>query len=294
VEALWSLVWKGLITNDTFRALRAFLAPEGDRKGRRGPRASPLYRSRRDAPASGEGRWSLLQARVEKPPTPTEWSTAMAQQLLARYGLVTRAVAQTEGIEGGFGAVYDVYKAMEESGRIRRGYFVAGVSATQFVLPPAVDLLRSLRPPSEPLEVVHLAATDPANPYGSVLPWPDAEAAPVRATRSAGAQVVLVDGALAAWLGRGGKQSFVWLPAAEPDHTQVARAVAQQFAAIGHTAQAERRGELMLVEINGEEVARHPLALFLTEVGFVPSSLGFHLRRPRPSFETVLGTKRDD
>ena len=287
VDALWSLAWKGLITNDTFRALRAFLTPASDRKGRRISRTAPSYRSRRAAPASAEGRWSLLQSRVEVAATPTEWSAAVAQQLLSRYGLVTRAVAQAEGLPGGFSAVYDVYKALEEAGRIRRGYFVAGVGATQFVLPPVVDLLRSLRQEPEPAEVVRLAATDPANPYGALLPWSE----PGRAARAVGAHVVLVNGALAAWIGRGGRQAWVWLPDSEPDRTHVARAVAQQFAALGHAAQAERHGGLVLAELNGQQATQHPLALFLTEVGFVPSSLGFHLRRSRPSLDELLGPK---
>ena len=61
---------------------------------------------------------------------------------------------------------------MEDGGKLRRGYFVAGLGATQFALPGALDLLRSLRePPPEP-EVAVLAATDPANPYGATLKWP--------------------------------------------------------------------------------------------------------------------------
>ena len=294
VEALWSLVWKGLVANDTFRALRGFLSPPGERKGQRRPRAVPGYRSRRASPASAEGRWSVLETRVKQAPTPTEWSTSVTQQLLARYGLVTRAVATSEGLVGGFGAVYDVFKALEASGRIRRGYFVSGVGATQFVLPPVVDLLRSLRTPSEPPEVVLLAATDPANPYGAFLPWSEPGTAEMaRAARAVGAHVVLFDGALAAWIGRGGRQARVWLPDAEPDRTTVARAVAQQFAVLGHAAQAERHGGLVLEEVNGQPATEHSLALFLTEVGFVPSSLGFHLRRARPSLEEFLGTKRD-
>jgi ATP-dependent Lhr-like helicase len=207
---------------------------------------------------------------------------------------VTRAVAQSEGLVGGFSAVYDVLKALEESGRIRRGYFVSGVGATQFVLPPVVDLLRSLRTAGERPEVVSLAATDPANPYGSLLPWTEAEAeAQPRPARAVGAHVVLVDGALAAWIGRGGRQASVWLPTTEPDRTKVARAVAEQFALLGRRAQAERDGGLVLAEINGEAATQHPLALFLTEVGFVPSSLGFHLRRVRPSLDDVFQTKRE-
>src|SRR5205807_8715883 len=102
----------------------------------------------------------------------TEWSTATAQQLLSRYGVLTREVAAAEGIVGGFGAVYDVLKALEDAGRIRRGYFVGGVGATQFALPAALELLRSLRETPEDPEVVTMAATDPANPYGTTLQWP--------------------------------------------------------------------------------------------------------------------------
>ena len=61
---------------------------------------------------------------------------------------------------------------MEENGRIRRGYFVAGLGATQFALPGALDLLRSLRDAPDDPEVAVLAATDPANPYGATLKWP--------------------------------------------------------------------------------------------------------------------------
>ena len=113
------------------------------------------------APPSAEGRWSLVTDRIQHVASPTEWSTAVAQQFLSRYGVLTREVAGAEGLFGGFGAVYDVLKALEDAGRIRRGYFVGGVGATQFALPAALDLLRSLTTmPDEP-EVVVLAATDP-------------------------------------------------------------------------------------------------------------------------------------
>ena len=63
-------------------------------------------------------------------------------------------------------------KGLEENGRIRRGYFVAGLGATQFAMPGALDLLRSLRDAPDDPEVAVLAATDPANPYGATLKWP--------------------------------------------------------------------------------------------------------------------------
>ena len=100
---------------------------------------------------------------------------------------------------------------MEEGGRIRRGYFVDGLGAAQFALPGAVDRLRSMREQPGELagergRVVHLlAAADPANPYGAALAWPRRDEADRRPfQRAAGAYVVLVDGAAALYLERGG------------------------------------------------------------------------------------------
>ena len=84
-------------------------------------------------------------------------------------------------------------KALEESGRVRRGYFAADLGATQFAMPAAVDLLRSLRirRDGDPSEVLLLAATDPANPYGSLLKWPTGGDSTSSLQRSVGARVVL-------------------------------------------------------------------------------------------------------
>jgi ATP-dependent Lhr-like helicase len=94
---------------------------------------------------------------------------------------------------------------------VRRGYFVAGLGAAQFALPGAVDRLRSFRDPLPPAsggtgsagDPLVLAATDPAQPFGAALPWPD-HAEGGRPARTAGAHVVLIDGELAAHLERGG------------------------------------------------------------------------------------------
>src|SRR5258705_9212920 len=128
----------------------------------------------------------------------------MAQQLLTRYGVVFRETAHAENLPGGFSAIYDVMKALEESGKIRRGYFAADLGATQFAMPAAVDLLRSLRvqQDADRVEMLQLAATDPANPYGALMRWPaapDARASGTSLTRSVGARVILCDGALVAY-----------------------------------------------------------------------------------------------
>ena len=222
------------------------------------------------APRTAEGRWSLIpsaNARVSA----TEAATALAQQLLARYGVLTREVAAAEGIAGGFSAVYDVLKALEDAGRIRRGYFASGVGATQFALPAALDLMRSLKEPPEEPEVVLLAATDPANPYGTILQWPEQPPAEGRGrgpTRSAGSVVVMVNGALAAYISRGARQLLAFLPEDEPAQSMTGRAVAKALARMG----------LLVQEINGSPAAEHPLAAHLIEAGFNPSAMGFQIR----------------
>src|SRR4029434_2433404 len=102
----------------------------------------------------------------------TKWAAAVAQQIITRHGGVTRESLNTEAIPGGFGLIYPVLKGLEENGRLRRGYFVAGLGATQFALPGALDLLRSLREKPDDPEIAVLAATDPADPYGAALKWP--------------------------------------------------------------------------------------------------------------------------
>ncbi|HET6337591.1 MAG TPA: hypothetical protein VFG30_30405, partial [Polyangiales bacterium] len=214
--------------------------------------------------------------------TQTERSAALTETLLQRYGVVTREVASVEGITGGFSAVYDVFKALEEGGRIRRGYFVSGVSAMQFALPGVLEQLRSLRREPDLPEVVHLAATDPANPYGALIKWPEAGAGRSLA-RAAHALVILINGALAAYLARGGRTMQVFLPEAEPDRTHVARALAARLRLLASTPE---RGGLAIAEIDGEPAEQHSLGPQLREAGFLPSKQGFYL--PRNAREQVL------
>jgi len=199
----------------------------------------------------------------------------MAEQLLARHGVLTREGTLAESITGGFGLLYPVLKAMEERGRVRRGYFVAGLGAAQFALPGALDLLRSLRDPSEDAEIAFLSAVDPANPYGATLKWPPVPGPEgVRGpTRTVGALVVLVDGALVGHMARGDRQLLTWLPEAEPERSRAARALAHTLIVRARSGGDSPLG--MLIEtINGGPALVHPLAQFLTEAGFLPGALG--------------------
>ncbi len=128
-----------------------------------------------------------------------------------------------------------------------------------------------------------LAATDPANPYGALLPWPTVQTEGDRQrppfARSVGAKVVLIDGALAAWVARGARAAWVQLPENEPDRSSHARALAEALA--GFAARSDRSTGVLIAEINGRAAAQHPLAPFLIEAGFQPGVQGFHLPRYR-------------
>jgi len=306
IEALWSLVWRGLLTNDALHALRAYCEkPAGTGRNAKPARRvhnQSSFRSRRTTPPTAQGRWSLNEiafaAARNNPTEQTEWSHAVAQQLLTRYGVVFRETAHAENLPGGFSAVYDVLKALEESGRVRRGYFAADLGATQFAMPAAVDLLRSLRnTQQEQSEVLMLAATDPANPYGALLRWPTAPEEGSLLTRSVGARVVLVDGALAAYIRRGNPNLQVLLLEEEPPRSQTARALAEflvQHVQRGDNPEGRGRTSMLITQVNGVPVAEHPLARFLLDAGFQAAPLGFNVRRNLPALPGRAAEARPD
>jgi ATP-dependent Lhr-like helicase len=283
VDAIWDLVWKGLLTNDTLHALRAYSSPP---ERTRRPGRGTTFRSRRLIPPSAEGRWTVVPTPAS---SPTTWAAAMANQLLVRHGVVTRDAAAIEQLPGGFSALYPVLRRLEETGRIRRGYFVAGLGAAQFAQPGAVDLLRDMRDDRDEIVTVTLSATDPANPYGVLIPWPlrlddDGQRASSsrsgHATRTAGARVVIVNGRAAAWISRGDRQLVVGLPDDEPERSRIGRAMARELVAIATRAPEGRRGWL-IEEINGRPAIEDGASAFLLEAGFTSTAMGLQLRVPR-------------
>ena len=274
VDALWSLVWSGLVTNDTLHPLRAYVASPA--RSRREARAE-RFRSRRLVPASAEGRWAAVTTTERA--TPTAWAAALTQQLLSRHGVVARDVTALEPVPGGFSTIYPVLRRLEDTGRVRRGYFVAGLGGAQFAEPGAVDLLRAERDPAAAPVAVTLAATDPANPYGALVDWPT-WAGGGKASRVAGARIVLVDGHAVAWIARGDRQLLVAVPEDDPDRTTRARALARELVRLAHSSPADRRGWLV-AELNGEPATASSLARYFVEEGFAVTSGGLQLRVPR-------------
>ena len=290
--AIWDLVWAGVITNDTLAPVRALLAPGTRTAHSRRPRAPRVRYGRyagltapgrpasalRPAPFAMGGRWSAVPP-LER--DPTRRAVAAADVLLDRHGVVTRGAVAAERTSGGFSAVYPILKASEESGRTRRGYFVAGLGAAQFALPGAVDRLRAQARPAdarEPVPTLVLAATDPANPYGAALAWPAAASdSPAgaggrghQAARKAGALTVLVDGACVLYVERGGRTvlSFSDVPAVlQPAADALALAVRDGAL-----------GKLAVERADGAPVVSSPLGDALAAAGFRPTPRGLRLR----------------
>ena len=205
VTAVWDLVWAGLLTNDTLAPLRvvtsggaAVRRPAAPRRaapaarlaipprtpptvgvfnprpaprgygGGGGGRRRPAMPSR-TGPPTVTGRWSLLPARAGDADgaAATMRAHAQALTLLERHGVLTKGAVAAERVPGGFGAVYPVLRAMEETGQCRRGYFVAGLGAAQFALPGAVDRMRALAGDPRPADPwASGAAADPCRTYG--------------------------------------------------------------------------------------------------------------------------------
>jgi len=251
VDALWDLVWCGEVSNDTYAPLRA-LGPR-TRGAVQRPSRRPLMRL---TPPRAAGRWSLVSGLREPLPSPTERLHALCGALLQRHGVLTREAALAEGVPGGFAGLYPVLRAMEESGRIRRGYFVDGLGGSQFALPGAVDRLRSEA--QGDAGIVALSAVDPANPYGVSIAWPDS---PLRTARAAGAFVVLDGGVLRLYLERGGR-SLATFGEVTAAHLQ---ALAQA---------ATRAGRLEIVSVDAAPVHGNAIVQAMREGGFGPSPRG--------------------
>ena len=278
LAALWDLVWAGEVTNDTLAPLRAFLG--GNRGSRPTTRsASRIGRPRpgrltRIGPPAGAGRWSLVAPLLQPRPTSTESAHLYALQMLERHGVVTREAVLAEGTVGGFASIYGVLKTMEERGQVRRGYFIDGLGAAQFAMPGAIDRLRDQRStdaldlhPADAPPALVLAATDPAQPYGATLAWPQTTGRP---TRSAGALVVVSEGRALAWCDPRSHQLVAF------GHATTDRSWVQALIAL---VKDGRRRQLEIRKINGADAYEYPeIVEMLKENGFVESYRGLVLR----------------
>ncbi|MDH3005477.1 ATP-dependent helicase [Gordonia alkanivorans] len=289
-SALWDLVWAGQVSNDTFAPVRALLHP---RRSPTTPRSAPAHRARGRAPRLRAGRLSAryLTEHASGPPVsptasgrwfaldrpeidPTIATQALCDQLLTRYGVITRGSVTAEEVTGGFARVYKALTIFEDNGQVRRGYYVDGLGGAQFASPATVDELRRHALPDRkpPREATILAATDPGNPYGAALEWPrsrDADAGH-RPGRKPGALVVLVDGELVCFVERGGKTLLTF--------TDSIPALESAAGALVALVRAGRISRLTIDAIDSEPVRGTDFGKVLVEAGFSTTPRGIRLR----------------
>jgi ATP-dependent Lhr-like helicase len=254
-EALWDLAWAGEVTNDAFAPLRARRLRAVSSAERRGRRFGSRRRGTGEAVA---GRWSLTERLFGAAPGAGPRLRAQAELMLERYGIVTREAVLAEGVPGGFAALYGELSNLEVLGTARRGYFVEGLGGAQFALAGAVERLRGL--PRGEREYLLLAATDPANPYGALLPWPKREDSR-RPSRTPGAFVLLRDGEPVLYVERGGRGI---LRLAQLGPGELAEAIAELAAA----ARDKLVPRLAIERIDGEPAIGSGLEETLIEAGF--------------------------
>lgn len=322
-EALWDLVWAGRVTNDTFAPVRGLLAataPGGRRPPAR-PRRARILRgvpARRGVrvgvslPASLGGRWSLLGGGGTDP---THRALTRCEVLVARHGILSRGAVLAEDVPGGFADLFPVLRALEDSGRVLRGHFVEGLGGAQFGDPAAVERLRmfdegvsgarsggggggafTLGGPdgNGGDSAVVLSALDPANPFGSVFPWPPVASveagdvggstgaaaaahdspssrAPGVPSRRAGAVVIIRGGHLVAWMPGGGRSLLTF--------TELEADLRDACVALVGALREGGGGGVSVETVNGVPVSRSPVGEMLHAAGFswTPSGLRLHV-----------------
>jgi ATP-dependent Lhr-like helicase len=267
---LWQLVWAGEVTNDLWMPLRAprrlpAVRPMSGRFSRRGARGGGA------AHGATSGRWSLTDRLFARGADADARARAHAEIVLERHGVVTRSGVLADGLPGGFAGIYRALGEVETLGRARRGYFLAGMGGAQFALPGAVERLRDMREPpeGEPTALV-IGAADPAQPYGASVPWP-ARTDARGPSRTFGAQVVLVDGEVVAFLERGGKRLLI-LTALDDARVAIA------LDALAEWIRAARTRKVAIERVNGEPVFGTPIEAALIRVGFTTGLRALELR----------------
>jgi ATP-dependent Lhr-like helicase len=160
--------------------------------------------------------------------------------------------------------------------------------------PPQSGGAMTTPPQSGGARILVLAATDPANAWGAIIDWPPSPT-DARPQRSAGARVVLRDGVLLGWMGRGDHPLITFLPEGEPDRTAAAHALAGALAGL---VDGGSRPVLLVSSIDGVHAADSPLRSVFAHAGFVATARGLFKRRavvaPEPRREMAMAARRHD
>jgi len=255
LRTLWKLVWNGEVTSDSLDALRARLSATTVRAHRR-PR--PRYTTRKRVLPGTAGRWTLLSGPGAGFASEGERERARARQGLERYGIVSRDIPGDEGI--GFDKVAPLLGELVDAGRAESRDLL-GVGEPQFLAPGAGAIWEQTE--CDPAGG-WLSASDPANPWGLVVPWPPMTSG-YRPRRVPGARVFFQGGALIGYLTSTGRGLHI---------PRGLGALSRVVTLIKCAAQ----GPVFLETVNGEPPYRTPWHGELVDAGFSPSRRGYLLR----------------
>jgi ATP-dependent Lhr-like helicase len=160
------------VTADGWSALRNLIAPRtaAERAWGSAERRAGLRQGSRSVVQS-DGRWSLLAAGIDlaEPLDRDALAEALAEQLVARWGVVFRDVLAFESFALPWREIVWALRRLEARGKLRGGRFVNGFVGEQYALPEAVEMLRAVRREPRRGSVVRLSACDPLNLTGAIL-----------------------------------------------------------------------------------------------------------------------------
>ena len=189
-RALWELVAAGLVTADGFDSLRVLIDPR-----RKVVCQEAAIRSVRK-PRNTVGRWCLLNpaaGAVESVGAQAERREAELESacwmLLRRYGVVFRDLLERETTVPRWRELLGMLRRLEARGSVRGGRFINGFGGEQFAVPDAVVSLRETRSAGSSHQPVTVAAADPLNLAGIVVPGERPAAVP-------GKTITFLDGAV--------------------------------------------------------------------------------------------------
>lgn len=272
LASLWDLVWAGEVSNRRLLPLLATLARQGGRtRSRRYPGTRRLsgFRRMESLPGSA-GIWYLIAGPRTGAAPPAERDHALVAQLLKRWGIIGQPCLKAEGVIGGWAGLAAILDEMRKDGAVVQGVFVEGCGSSQFCTVEALDLLNAAESEST---VWTMAATDPANPYGRLAPWPSQPKSGQNPRRVAGARVILFDGTLIGYLSATGRDLITF----DVLHGREAGAI--HHALVQALAGAARPGKPTLLRtVDGRSPGRSHLAQILRSAGFLGSRNGYIFR----------------
>nr|WP_198199100.1 MULTISPECIES: ATP-dependent helicase [Bifidobacterium] len=319
-RSLWGLVRRGLVTNASLAPVRRLVRgsgsptsgrtrrlPHGLRGHGRSLARAALARATGSSAlsAAAEGFWTLVAD--ERSAARGAAGTGMAdanhklsggqdddrertvrlvhdeQAILDRYGLLAPVLPEVRSLPGGFSALYQVCRRMEEAGQLTRGVIVDGFGGAQFAPREVIDQLRGFQEDERnddgeggskqrPPEPVVMDVTDPANLYGTALAWPatsgDGGGRPIRRI---GNLLVQNRGRALVYAAPKGHHLLVF---GEPERGLLEAAFAQLASWLRRGGQ----GRILFSDANGRPLTmREPVGMALAAAGFTAGPGGMAL-----------------